>query len=63
MSQFPHQTLHFEKKVKIDGSRFIMSGHSLGGCTALQVAESDPRVEAVLTLDPWLMPIKDAVEK
>ena len=34
-----------------------MSGHSLGGATALRVGNTDPRIKAVLTHDPWLYPI------
>ena len=38
--------------------KFVMVGHSFGGSTALMVGDSDPRVKAVLVMDPWLMPIK-----
>ena len=34
-----------------------MSGHSFGGATSLLVGNSDPRIKAVLTHDPWLFPI------
>lgn len=34
-----------------------MSGHSFGGATALRVGNTDTRVKAVLTHDPWLYPI------
>ena len=34
-----------------------MSGHSLGGATALRAGNTDPRIKAVLTHDPWLYPI------
>jgi len=31
-----------------------MSGHSMGGATAMKVGEIDPRVKCVLTHDPWV---------
>ena len=34
-----------------------MSGHSMGGATALKVGSSDPRIKIVLTFDPWLGPL------
>ena len=34
-----------------------MSGHSFGGATALLVGNSEARIKAVLTHDPWLYPI------
>ncbi len=51
---FLQDALGFSKDVRIDLSRLIVGGHSFGGMTALQVAKSDERVKAVLTLDPWL---------
>ena len=63
LPKFLSVSLKFDKTAKLDGNKFIFSGHSLGGCTALKVGDSDPRVKAVLTLDPWLCPIKDWVEE
>jgi cephalosporin-C deacetylase-like acetyl esterase len=63
LPKFPHLSLGFDKKCKIDNKRFILAGHSFGGCTAIKVGDSDSRVAAVLTLDPWLMPIKDLIER
>jgi len=40
-----------------------MGGHSFGGGTALKVANSDPRVTTAVTMDPWLLPFKDLIEK
>lgn len=39
-----------------------MSGHSYGGATALLVGNSEPRIKAVLTHDPWLLPIGPDLE-
>ena len=61
-ANFASAALGFDKKVKIDAQKVIMAGHSMGGCTALYVGESDPRVKAVVTLDPWLLPMKTEIE-
>jgi hypothetical protein len=33
----------------------------MGGATALRVGFSDPRAKAVLTMDPWTMPLKHEI--
>ena len=40
-----------------------MGGHSFGGMTALSVAESDERVKAVFTFDPWVWAKLDDVSQ
>jgi cephalosporin-C deacetylase-like acetyl esterase len=40
--------------VQLDLSQLVMSGHSFGGMTTIEVAKSDPRVKITLTMDPWL---------
>ena len=44
-------------KVTIDLSKLVMSGHSMGGATALRVGNSDKRVKGILLNDPWLAPL------
>lgn len=39
-----------------------MSGHSMGGATALRVGNSDKRVNSVLVNDPWLFPLKNEIK-
>ena len=58
---FALEVLGFSNVVKIDPN-FIIGGHSFGGGTALKVGDSDPRVKAVLTMDPWMLPLKKLVE-
>jgi pimeloyl-ACP methyl ester carboxylesterase len=41
-------------EIKLDLSKLILSGHSFGGITAIKVAQEDPRVKLLGTLDPWL---------
>lgn len=38
----------------LEASELIMSGHSMGGITAILVCSQDHRPKACLTLDPWL---------
>ena len=42
---------------RLDMSKLVCAGHSMGGATALKAAEKDNRVKLVLTLDPWLCPL------
>jgi dienelactone hydrolase len=46
--------LGFSEKVQIDTSRLIITGHSFGGITAINLAKSDARIKLCATLDPWL---------
>ncbi|MFL6304813.1 MAG: alpha/beta fold hydrolase [Candidatus Sulfotelmatobacter sp.] len=39
---------------RLDLSRIVVAGHSLGGLTALLVNQSDPRVKGAILLDPVL---------
>jgi len=41
------------KHTEIDLNKIIVSGHSAGGATALQVGHDDARIAAVLCHDPW----------
>ena len=49
--------------VFIDMSNLIVSGHSMGGATAMLVGEKDPRVKVVLSHDPWAKVIADQIPK
>ncbi len=40
--------------MKIESSKVIAAGHSFGGFTAVCAGQSDSRVKALLTIDPWL---------
>ena len=40
----------------MDLSKLIVGGHSFGGMTAIEVAQSEKRVKAVFSFDPWLWP-------
>jgi predicted dienelactone hydrolase len=53
---FMKNILQFEA-VSLDLNKLIMAGHSMGGATALRIANSEPRAKCVLTHDPWLLPI------
>lgn len=39
-----------------------MIGHGLGATTAISTASKDERIKKLMTLDPWLTPIKDEVK-
>ena len=36
-------------------------GHGFGATTAISFASKDKRIKKVISLDPWLMPIKDVI--
>lgn len=44
----------FGPNVRIDLDNLMMTGHSFGGVTAIEVASIDSRVKYLLTLDPWV---------
>ncbi|CDW85051.1 platelet-activating factor acetylhydrolase [Stylonychia lemnae] len=52
--QLLQNQLKFPKQIKLDLDKFICSGHSFGGITAISVSRADARVKACFTLDPWL---------
>jgi len=43
----------------IDENRIFCAGHSHGGMTALFTGTREPRVKAVISLDPWFFPFKE----
>ena len=57
---FVEKTLKFEVKLNLD--KLIMSGHSMGGVTALRVGNFDKRIKCILVNDPWLMPIEEEIK-
>ena len=59
-TNFVKKTLKIQTKLILD--KLIMSGHSMGGATALRVGNSDKRVKCILVNDPWLTPIKDEIK-
>ena len=44
-------------------NKLIISGHSFGGMTAIAVGNSDKRVKACLTLDPWFFSYHKEMEE
>jgi dienelactone hydrolase len=56
-----YATKLIELDIELDLSKLVVSGQSFGGATALRVGRSDPRAKAVLTMDPWFMPLKKEV--
>lgn len=59
---FLQKGLLMNKDARLDIDKLIVAGHSMGGSTALQVAEQDPRVKATLVNDPWLFGIRDKID-
>ena len=55
------ETLQFPEWLSLDEEKLTVSGHSFGGMTALRLAQTDTRVKAVLTIDPWLYPVNKEV--
>lgn len=53
----------FGDDVHIDMNNLTIAGHGLGATTAIALASKDDRIKKVISLDPWLTPIKDEVEK
>ena len=53
---FLKNTLGFKEFIKIDKDKLIMSGHSMGGGTAVRISKEDKRIKCLVTLDPWIFP-------
>lgn len=47
--------------VKIDVKTVAVAGHSFGGITALQSGIYNAKVKAVISLDPWFLPVHKLV--
>lgn len=47
----------------MDSENLIISGHSFGGVNAIENAFSDDRIKYVLTLDPWVWAIYEAINQ
>ena len=67
MSNLIDELVHISKnqlgeEVKIDMDQLTVVGHGLGATTAIVFASKDDRVKKVISLDPWLTPIKDEIE-
>ena len=41
----------------------MVAGHSFGGVTAIGIGAQDERIKTVLTLDPWLLTVKNETLK
>ena len=54
--------VQFGDEVSIDMDNLTMAGHGLGATTSVTIAAKDNRVKKVVTLDPWLTPIKEEIE-
>ena len=46
---------------QLDMNSLTLMGHGFGATTAINYASKDERVKKLITLDPWLIPIKDEV--
>jgi predicted esterase len=47
--------------LRINPSQIFVSGHSFGGATALESGYRDPRIAAIILLDPWLSPVDETI--
>lgn len=54
--------VQFGEEVSIDMDNLTIAGHGLGATTSVAIAAKDNRVKKVVTLDPWLTPIKEEIE-
>lgn len=54
---FITQKLNFGNKAQID-QRVIISGHSMGGGTALKAGDDDDRIKMVVIHDPWVESVR-----
>jgi hypothetical protein len=50
------------ENVEIDLSNLTVMGHGFGATTAIVMASKDQRVKKVVSLDPWLTPLKEEIE-
>ena len=48
-------------QVTLDMSNLTVIGHGLGATTAVSIGSKDERVKKIVTLDPWLTPIKEEI--
>lgn len=60
--KFLQEELHMDNRAKLLLDSLVLAGHSMGGSTALKVANQDRRVKCCLTMDPWLVPLKAEIE-
>lgn len=49
------------EETKLDMENLTVIGHGLGATTAVQIAAKEDKVKKIITLDPWLNPIKDEI--
>lgn len=49
----------FPEGVSLDLGKLTVSGHSLGGITAIGAAVRDARIKVCLPMDPWFYPYQD----
>lgn len=54
---FLQTSMGFTKFVKLDTTKIVMAGHSMGGATALRVGSNNTKINCVLTNDAWLLPL------
>lgn len=46
---------------RVDLNRVGIFGHSFGGATSIMALDSDPRVQAAVVLDGWMVPVPETV--
>lgn len=53
-AKFIKDVLDFSVYAKIDSENIIVSGHQMGGATALIVADKNEKVRSAIVNDPWM---------
>jgi pimeloyl-ACP methyl ester carboxylesterase len=61
--KFLQDKLGFPSNFTLNLNKLIVGGHSFGGVSAIGLANADKRVKACITLDPWLLAIKNELSR
>jgi len=48
-------------QANLDMDQLTVIGHGLGATTAVSIGSKDERIKKIITLDPWLTPIKEEI--
>ncbi len=54
-------TKQFFGDINLASDHLTIMGHGLGATTAISLSNKDDRVKKIISLDPWLTPIKEEV--
>lgn len=52
---------YFGTQVEVATEHLTVMGHGLGATTAINLSNKEERVKKIISLDPWLTPIKEEV--